>query len=82
MNETHIPVLLKEVIEGLNVKKDGIYLDLTLGRAGHSSVILSSLSSKGRLIGVDQDDEAIEASKERLSKIGNNSLINFSPSYL
>ena len=72
MNETHIPVLLKEVIEGLNVKKDGIYLDLTLGRAGHSSVILSSLSSKGRLIGVDQDDEAIEASKERLSKIGNN----------
>ena len=72
MNETHIPVLLNEVIEGLSIKKDGIYLDLTLGRAGHSSKILSSLSGKGRLIGVDQDDEAIEASKERLSKIGNN----------
>ena len=72
MNETHIPVLLNEVIEGLNIRRDGIYLDLTLGRAGHSSVILSSLSNKGRLIGVDQDDEAILASKERLSKIGNN----------
>lgn len=72
MNETHIPVLLNEVIDGLNIKKDGIYLDLTLGRAGHSSKILSSLSANGRLIGVDQDDEAIEASKERLSKIGNN----------
>lgn len=72
MSETHIPVLLNEVIDGLNIKKDGIYLDLTLGRAGHSSKILSSLSANGRLIGVDQDDEAIEASKERLSKIGNN----------
>ena len=72
MSETHIPVLLNEVIDGLYIKKDGIYLDLTLGRAGHSSKILSSLSANGRLIGVDQDDEAIEASKERLSKIGNN----------
>ncbi len=71
MNNEHIPVLLNEVIEGLNIKKDGIYLDLTLGRAGHSSVILSKLD-KGLLIGVDQDQEAIEKSNERLSKISKN----------
>lgn len=81
MNNVHIPVLLNEVIEGLNIKKDGIYLDLTLGRAGHSSVILSKLSKEGLLIGVDQDEEAINASKERLSKISNNFVLirdNFS----
>ncbi len=72
MNNVHIPVLLNETIEGLNIKKDGIYLDLTLGRAGHSSEILSRLSTKGLLIGVDQDDEAINYSDSRLSKIGNN----------
>ena len=71
MNNEHIPVLLNEVIEGLNIKKDGIYLDLTLGRAGHSSVILSKLD-KGLLIGVDQDQEAIDKSNERLSKISKN----------
>ena len=68
MNNEHIPVLLNEVIDGLNIKKDGIYLDLTLGRAGHSSVILSKLD-KGLLIGVDQDEEAIKKSTERLSQI-------------
>ena len=72
MNNEHIPVLLNEVIEGLDIKKDGIYLDLTLGRAGHSSEILKRLSSKGLLIGVDQDDEAISKSNERLSKISSN----------
>lgn len=75
MSELHIPVLLKETIEGLNIKKDGIYLDLTLGRAGHSSEILSQLSSKGLLIGVDQDDEAIEYSRKRLSKINDNFIL-------
>ena len=75
MNETHIPVLLNEVIEGLNIKKNGKYLDLTLGRAGHSSVILSKLDKDGLLIGVDQDDEAIEASRERLSKISDNFIL-------
>ena len=43
----HIPVMLNEVIDGLNIKPDGIYLDLTLGRAGHSSVILSKLNKNG-----------------------------------
>ena len=71
-NDLHIPVLLNEVIEGLDIKKDGIYLDLTLGRAGHSSEILKRLSSKGLLIGVDQDQQAINESKVRLDKIGTN----------
>ena len=75
MTETHIPVLLNEVIEGLNIKKDGVYLDLTLGRAGHSSHILKNLSPKGLLIGVDQDDEAIAASKTRLSEIRDNFIL-------
>ena len=71
-NQKHIPVLLNEVIDGLNIKANGIYLDLTLGRAGHSSEILKRLNSKGLLIGVDQDIEAINESNERLSKIANN----------
>ena len=69
--EEHIPVLLKEVIEGLNIKPSGIYLDLTVGRGGHSSEILTRLTS-GRLIAVDQDEEAIIASRARLEKIGSN----------
>ena len=76
MNDSpHIPVLLNEVIEGLAIKNNGTYLDLTLGRAGHSSAILSQLSNSGLLIGVDQDDEAIEFSRNRLSKISNNFLL-------
>ena len=69
--EEHVPVLLKEVIDGLNIKPNGIYLDLTVGRGGHSSEILSRLTN-GQLIAVDQDEEAIEASDARLGKIGNN----------
>ena len=67
-NFKHIPVLLNEVISSLNIKKDGIYVDLTLGRGGHSEAILSHLSSEGRLIGVDQDETAIKESEERLKK--------------
>ena len=67
----HIPVLLNEVIAGLNIKPDGTYVDLTVGRGGHSSEILTRLTS-GRLICVDQDEEAIVASTARLSKIGSN----------
>ena len=68
----HIPVLLNETIEGLNIKPDGTYIDLTLGRAGHSSEILKRLNKDGLLIGVDQDKEAIEESNKRLSKIASN----------
>ena len=67
----HIPVLLKETIDGLNVKKDGIYLDLTVGRGGHSSEILKKLDT-GYLIGVDQDIEAINESQKNLKEVGDN----------
>lgn len=64
----HIPVLLNEVIELLSIKEDGIYLDLTLGRAGHSREILSKLTS-GRLICLDQDEVALEESRKILETI-------------
>ena len=67
----HISVLLNESIEGLNLKEDGIYLDCTLGYAGHSSEILKRIK-KGYLFAIDQDKDAINASREKLSKIGNN----------
>ena len=78
--EEHIPVLLNEVIDGLNIKPSGIYVDLTVGRGGHSSQILSRLTT-GRLIAVDQDEEAIIASTARLKEVGNNFVVvrsNFS----
>ena len=63
---THRPVLLDECIEGLNIRPEGIYLDGTLGRAGHSREIAKRLTS-GRLICVDRDDAALEAAQERLA---------------
>ncbi len=68
MSFEHKPVLLNEVIEGLNIKPDGIYTDGTLGGAGHSSQILMRLSEKGRLIGIDQDEEAIAAATDRIGR--------------
>ena len=62
---SHIPVLLDECISGLNIKPNGVYVDGTLGGAGHSSVIASKISG-GTLIGIDKDDDALRASKERL----------------
>lgn len=80
--EKHIPVLLNECIENLDIKPDGIYMDLTLGRGGHSSEILKRLTT-GRLIGVDQDIDAIEQSKERLEKISSNfTLVHKNFSYI
>ncbi len=67
----HIPVQLSEVIEQLNIKKDGTYVDLTLGRAGHSSEILKRIPN-GKLIAFDKDKTAIEESGKRLLKISNN----------
>ena len=63
---SHVPVLLHETIEALNIKSDGIYLDGTLGGGGHSFEIAKRLGSGGRLIGTDRDDEAIKAAGERL----------------
>lgn len=71
MDFKHIPVLLDECIEGLKIKEDGIYVDCTLGGAGHSSEIIKRLSSKGRLIGIDQDADAIKAASEKLSDYNN-----------
>lgn len=70
----HIPVLLQESIEALAIKPDGVYLDLTCGRAGHSSEILKRIP-KGKLICFDQDEEAIEACTKRLSEIGDNFIL-------
>lgn len=67
----HKSVLLLEVINYLNVKEDGIYVDATLGYGGHSSLILKSLRS-GHLYAIDQDEMAIESSRERLSKVSDN----------
>lgn len=67
----HVSVLLKESIDSLNIKEDGIYVDCTLGYAGHSSEILKRVK-KGRLVAFDQDQEAITASTKKLEAIGNN----------
>ncbi|MCK0156075.1 16S rRNA (cytosine(1402)-N(4))-methyltransferase RsmH [Cellulophaga sp. F20128] len=55
----HNPVLLKESVDGLNIKEDGVYVDVTFGGGGHSREILSRLGEKGRLIGFDQDEDAL-----------------------
>lgn len=68
---SHKPVLLNECIEGLNIKPDGIYVDGTLGGAGHSSKIIEKLSNKGLLIGIDRDKEALKAAENKLSQYKN-----------
>ena len=68
----HKSVLLNEVIEYLNLKQGGKYIDATVGYGGHSSHILKEIGKEGVLFAFDQDDEAIEYSKKRLSEIGNN----------
>lgn len=68
MNFSHKSVLLEETIENLNIKPDGIYVDGTLGGAGHSYQICRYLSDGGRLIGIDQDEDAIKAAEEKLSE--------------
>ena len=71
MEFKHISVLLNQCINGLNIKEDGIYVDGTLGGAGHSSEILKKLSSNGTLIGIDRDEEALSVVKERLKEYKN-----------
>ncbi len=68
MEFSHTPVLLQKTIEALDIKPDGIYLDGTLGGGGHSYEIARRLTKGGRLIGTDQDEEAIEAASEHLSE--------------
>ena len=76
MKFKHIPVLLNETIQGLNIKPDGIYVDGTIGGAGHSKKIIEKLSSKGFLIGIDRDEEALEAAKENLKEYKNFKLVH------
>ena len=71
MEFKHYPVMLQECIEGLKIKKDGIYVDGTLGGAGHSKEIAKRLSTKGKLMGIDRDEEALEAAKENLQEFQN-----------
>ena len=70
MEFKHKSVLLEETIEGLRVKPDGIYVDGTLGGAGHAAEVCKRLSAKGRFIGIDQDQDAIVAASERLAGYG------------
>ena len=70
MEFNHYSVLLKETIENLNIRPDGVYVDGTLGGGGHAYQVASRLSEKGRLIGIDQDADAIAAAGERLSEFG------------
>ena len=71
MELKHTPVLLREVIDGLNINPDGCYADGTLGGAGHSMEIAMRLSPNGRLIAIDRDDFALEYAKEVLNAFGN-----------
>ncbi|WP_294376257.1 16S rRNA (cytosine(1402)-N(4))-methyltransferase RsmH [uncultured Clostridium sp.] len=71
MDFKHVSVLLNECIDGLDIKENGIYVDCTLGGAGHSSYILKHLSKEGLLIGIDQDTDALSAAKERLKDYDN-----------
>ena len=67
----HTTVLLEEAVNGLNIKADGIYVDCTLGGAGHSSSILSKLTAGGKLYAFDQDETAIEHARKKLMDVGN-----------
>ena len=71
MEFKHEPVMLEECIEALNINPDGIYVDGTLGGAGHSIEILKRLSPNGKLIGIDRDEEALKASEKRLKDFKN-----------
>ena len=71
MEFKHKPVLLEECIQGLNINPDGIYVDGTLGGAGHSKRIIEELSKKGTLIGIDRDQEALDAASKNLKEFDN-----------
>ncbi|SHJ67283.1 16S rRNA (cytosine1402-N4)-methyltransferase [Hathewaya proteolytica DSM 3090] len=71
MDFKHVSVLLEETIDGLNIKSGGIYVDGTMGGAGHSSEIVKQIGEDGLLIGIDQDTEALKAAGERLKDYKN-----------
>lgn len=71
----HVPVLLEECIRGLNIKPEGTYVDGTLGGAGHASRIVALLSDLGRLIGIDQDADAVTTARQRLAPYHNTIIV-------
>lgn len=71
MKFKHTPIMLEEVIENLNIKPDGVYVDGTMGGAGHSEAIVKKLSKEGLLVGIDRDKDALNASHERLERFEN-----------
>jgi len=71
---SHQPVLLSEVVDALNIKADGIYIDATFGRGGHAAAILSRLGQAGRLLVLDKDPEAIASAKKQF---GNDSRVQY-----
>lgn len=76
MEFKHKSVLLNECIEGLNIKKEGIYVDGTLGGGGHSYEILRKLSPNGRLIGIDRDKDALNAASKKLNEFNNFTIVH------
>ena len=71
MEFKHTPVMLEECIENLNIKSNGIYVDGTIGGAGHSKEIIKKIGEKGLLIGIDRDEEALKSAKKTLEKYSN-----------
>ena len=65
-SNAHVPVLLGPVLEGLNIKANGCYVDGTFGRGGHSKAILDQLTANGRLIAIDRDPQAIASAPQAL----------------
>ena len=78
----HIPVMLKECMDGLITDADGIYIDGTLGGGGHSKAILNRLTSNGKLFSIDQDEEAISAAKKNIGNDGRLTILKGNFGYL
>ncbi len=76
MEFKHIPVLLNEVVEGLEIKPNGIYIDCTMGGGGHSSVIATRLAKEGKLIGFDRDMDAVETCRNKFKENANVEIIH------
>ena len=70
MDFSHKPIMLRQCVEGLDIRPDGTYLDCTVGGGGHSYAIASRLGENGRLVAIDKDDDALAAAKQRLAEFG------------